>query len=202
MEGLSIELSFRPFRKAGKYVSLRVVYVLPSGTMRWLREIEAKVLVRTHAHQEDAATILCNAIVLGIEHRPLHSITSRPIAGKLIAQQVAVLAKHHSIDIFYYESRRKNVAQDTVEFPVEVISVVSLPLSLAPLRIALTGVAANQKMCSFEFAEVANVPALNIRVRYILFVGITGSLPNVVRPDDLVPELLQSVVGSATPAKE
>lgn len=164
-------------------------------------KIIIKCLVGAHAHKEHSTTILRDAIILGVQHSPLHSIARYPVAGQLIAQQVPILAKYHSIDVFDYESLWEHLAQHAVEFTVKIISVVSLPLPLAALRVALAGITAHQKICRWKLGEVANVSAFDFGVGYVFFVGVAGGLPDIVCPDDVAAKSLQRVVGATASAE-
>jgi hypothetical protein len=202
VERFGVELSFRPIGKTIQHIALRLVLALSSRSMCWLRELVFKVLIGTHAHQENSPPVLRNRIIFCIQDGPLHSVACCSVADKLVAQQVSIISEHHPINVFYYEGLWQNVTQDAIEFAVKEISVVGLPFALAALSIALTWVTADQYIGSSKLAKVANVPALNVWAVNIFFVGVTSGLPDIVCPDDLVPELLQGVVGPAAPAKE
>jgi len=143
MEWFGIEFTFWPSWKATHHITLTNVLPLSARSMGWLRKDVLKRLVGAHAHKENATSILRHAVVLRVEHRPFHSISRRTIADQLIPQQVAVLTEHHPVDIFDYKRLRQYLAQDAIEFAIEIISVVSLPFALAALCVALTGIASD-----------------------------------------------------------
>jgi hypothetical protein len=113
-----------------------------------------------------------------------------------------VLPEHHAIDVLDDEGFRHYAAQDAVEFAVKEISLVGFPLTLSALRVALTGITSDKKIGSRKLFEVANVAAFDLRRIYVFRVCVTCSLPNVVRPDDVVPEFLESVIRAPAAAKQ
>jgi hypothetical protein len=79
VKGFGVEFAFGPTWKTIHHITL--AHVLPSGAraVGWFGELVFKRLVRTHAYQKNATTILRNAIIFGIQHRPFHSVTRRPV---------------------------------------------------------------------------------------------------------------------------
>src|SRR5207248_2491695 len=50
--------------------------------------------------------------------------------------------------------------------------------------------------------EVPDVAAFYFRISQVIFVSVAGSLPAVIGPNDVIAELLQSVIGSAASAEK
>jgi len=116
----------------------------------------------------------------------------------LIHQQILVLAKNHPVHIFDNESFRLDPAQDSIKLSVEVVTVVALPVPFSALRIPLAWIASDQEIGGWKPVKISNVSALNLRVLEILFVSVTSSLPNIVRPDYVVASSFEGIIRTAT----
>jgi hypothetical protein len=80
MEWLDVEVAFGPFGKAAHYVSLASVFLSGARAVRGLWELVFESLIGAHTHEKNSPTVLRDAIVLRIQHRPFH-----PIAGRAIS---------------------------------------------------------------------------------------------------------------------
>lgn len=202
MERFGVEFTIGPFGKIIHHFALAAVFLPGAGTVGRLRELIFKCLIGAHTDQESSPAVLRDTVILGVQHGPFHPIASRAVTDKLIAEQITVFAEYHPIDIFYCKRFWEHFAQDAVEFAIEIVSDVSLPFPLASLGVALAGVASDEKIGSRKRFEVADVAAFDLRSNYVFLVCVAGGLPNVVRPDDVVPKFLKGVIRAPAATKQ
>lgn len=142
MEALGIELPLGPLRHSANRVELRDVGLFPPRPVRRRWESVGHSDVRPDADNENAPPSLGNSEVFGIQDIPPDAVTSQSETTHLVHEKGAVHSIGHAVDVFNHKGLRANVAQDSVEMPVEIVNRF-LRIAFSALTVSLAWITTN-----------------------------------------------------------